>query len=205
MSDPGSAAPSRDSRGPQACRVGSPPLLERVLYHSSVALVALSGLVYAWMKYAMGPVDDPFRAFHHPLQPRALHLHILAAPLLLLSVGMMARLHVLPRLFHGSRRNRGRRTGLTSTLVLLPMIASGYLLQTVTHEGWRLGLVSVHLGSGGVFLLTYVGHVCSARRAKRERRARGVADSFEPWHVPRRDEVESISTRVAPRRERPTP
>jgi hypothetical protein len=163
----GQQVSSRVARGPQASGVGTTPLLERLLYHTSVALVALSGLVYAWMKYAMGPVDDPFSAFHHPLQPRALHLHILAAPLLLLAVGMMARLHVLPRLAQGKRRDRGRRSGLMSTMVLLPMIASGYLLQTVTSEGWRLGLVWVHLGSGAAFLLTYVGHLASARRAAR--------------------------------------
>jgi len=197
VSAQGQQVSSRVARGPQSSGVGTTPLLERLLYHTSVALVALSGLVYAWMKYAMGPVDDPFSAFHHPLQPRALHLHILAAPLLLLAVGMMARLHVVPRFVHGSQRNRGRRTGLTSIAVLLPMIASGYLLQTVTSEGWRSGLVWVHLGSGGVFLLTYLGHLVSARRAARERRARGAADAFEPHDPQRAGAIDPIASDIS--------
>ena len=50
------------------------------LLHTANALVIGTGIVYAWMRYALAPVDD-YAVVNHPLQPLTQHLHILVAPL----------------------------------------------------------------------------------------------------------------------------
>jgi len=117
--------------------------------------------------------EDPFTLFRHPLQPWALDLHVLAAPLFLLAVGMILREHILARLAD-ARRRRGRRSGVLATWLLVPMIASGYLLQTVTSEWWRMVLLVTHLASGGLFLVTYLAHMVAAILAVRRPGSRGA-------------------------------
>ena len=142
---------------------------ERILHHVAVAAVGLSGVGLAWMKYGMEPSDDPFTVVNHPWQPYALDLHVLAAPLWILAVGMILRQHVIGRLRNPLRR-RGRRSGAWSMALLLPMVASGYLLQVVTAEGWRGALVWVHVLSGSAYLLVFLAHLVVARRTLRQLR-----------------------------------
>ncbi len=156
----------RPSRSRGRMRVGSGrepmPAFDRFLQHGSTLLVGVSGLVYFWMRYLLPESEDPFRVARHPLQPTFLEIHVLAAPLFVLAVGLIFRNHILARLRLPLRR-RSRRSGWMATLLLAPMIASGYLLQTTTSEGWRWGLLLVHLGSGGLFLLMYLMHLVAAR------------------------------------------
>ena len=58
-------------------------------------------------------------------------------------------------------------------MLLVPMIASGYLLQTATIEWWRLALLVTHLTSGVLFLGTYLVHLVAAILAVRRRRSQG--------------------------------
>jgi len=51
--------------------------------HVANLLVGGTGVVYAWMRYALQP-DDPYAIVNHPLERDVQHLHILAAPLLTL-------------------------------------------------------------------------------------------------------------------------
>jgi hypothetical protein len=143
-----------------------------VLHHLATGLTGLSGVGYAWMKYVLPAPEDPFTLVNHPWQPLALQLHVLAGPLFLLAVGMILRAHVLTRLAGHGRR--GRWSGVLAAGLLPPMVGSGYLLQTVTSETWRQGLLLVHLGCGLLFLATYLIHLGGALAAARRRRCPGA-------------------------------
>ena len=47
-------------------------------------------------------------------------------------------------------------------LLILPMVASGYLLQVAVAPGWRLAWAWVHGPASLLFLLAYLGHSLSA-------------------------------------------
>lgn len=147
-------------RGPSPLRT---PLAERILHHAAALTVGLSGLAYAWMKYLTAPPENAFSVVNHPLQPTALHLHVLSAPVLVFAVGILWRDHVWARLRNSGRR-RGRASGTALTLLLVPMIASGYLLQTTTSEALHTVLVGTHLVTGGAWLVGYAAHAVSALR-----------------------------------------
>jgi hypothetical protein len=136
---------------------------------AATLLVGGTGLVYAWMLYLLAPAD-PFSPVHHPWQPLVQHLHVLAAPLLVFATGLIWRRHV----WHGWRMGIGgrRRSGVSITLTLVPMAASGYLLQVSVDERWRQVWVIVHLVASGLWLLGFlvhqmVPHLMTMRRARR--------------------------------------
>ena len=151
------------------------PAVQRALHHTATALVGLSGAAYGWMKFMLPEPEDPFTLVRHPLQPWALDLHVLAAPLFLLALGVILREHVLARLTD-PRRRRGRRSGLLAAWLLVPMIASGYLLQTATIEWWRMALLATHLTSGVLFLGIYLVHLGAAILAVRRPRSQGLRE-----------------------------
>ncbi len=91
------------------------PAAQRALHHTATALVGLSGVAYAWMKFMLPEPDDPFTLIRHPLQPWALDLHVLAAPLFMLAVGIILREHILARL-----TDPRRRRGSPSPVVSMP-------------------------------------------------------------------------------------
>jgi len=128
---------------------------EAWMLHASNLLVGGTGLVYAWMVYLVKP-EDPYSVVHHPLQPQAQHLHILVAPLLVFTAGLIWRRHV----WWQWRRGPGerRRSGLSLALFLVPMIVSGYLIQTAVDDGWRKIWVVVHLTASGLWLAGYLAH-----------------------------------------------
>ncbi len=128
---------------------------ESFCVHASTALVGGTGLVYAWMAYAARPADE-FAVVNHPLQPQAQHLHILLAPLLVFAVGLIWQRHVWWHWRRGERQRR--RSGLAITLTTVPMIASGYLIQTAVEPVWREIWIGVHLVSSGLWLLGYLVH-----------------------------------------------
>lgn len=146
--------------------------------HLSSLLVGGTGAVYAWMRYLAEPAD-PYAVVNHPLQPLFQHLHVVAAPLLVFAAGFIWREHVWK---HWRKRVKGRRrSGLSMMLTLVPMIASGYLIQVAVEPSWRNVWVWVHLVASGLWALAYVGHLVSPRlrRARRRRSAR-AADDREP-------------------------
>lgn len=128
---------------------------ERWSIRVTAALVTITGLVYAWMKYLLAPVE-PWSAVNHPLQPLVLKLHILVAPLLVFALGMIAARHVWRHL--RERVRNGRRSGWTLVLTAAAMIATGYLIQAVTHERWLFWLAMAHLATGIVFAVSILLH-----------------------------------------------
>jgi hypothetical protein len=132
--------------------------------HLSVLLVGGTGLVYAWMLYLVKPAD-PYSLVHHPWQPHVQHLHILVAPLLVFSAGLIWHRHVWTRWQTGHPARR--RSGLTLVLSMAPMVFSGYLVQTAVDAAWRQGWGVVHLVTSGLWVLGYGAHQVKALLAGR--------------------------------------
>lgn len=141
--------------------------------HVSTVLVAGTGVVYAVMRYLMAPAD-PFAVVNHPLQPTVQHLHVLAAPLLVFGAGLVWRDHVWKHYRQGVRQ--ARRSGLGMLYTLVPMVVSGYLIQTTVTEGWRTAWIAVHLAASAIWLLGYAVHlVLAVRRRSRPSRQSAYA------------------------------
>jgi len=135
--------------------------------HLSTALTALTGIVFAWMKYAMKS-DDPFAVANHPLQPHMLSAHVVLAPILTFVLGWTFANHIWPRIMIGDRRRR--LTGLTAALMIVPMIASGYLLQISTADALRNAMAIAHWITSAVFMIGYGAHLMEGRASSSARR-----------------------------------
>ncbi len=136
---------------------------ERLLIHLSNLAVGGTGLVYAWMLYVMES-DDPFSIVNHPFQPHVQHFHVLTAPFFVFAVGLIWRRHIWG---HWSRKaSPSRRSGSSLLFLLVPMILSGYLLQTAVEPDWRKVWEVLHVGAGCLWVVAFVGHFLSSRRRK---------------------------------------
>ena len=129
--------------------------LERWSLHLAALCTAGSGLLEGWLK-AYGERMGEFGPEVHPWLGTAQHLHVLVAPILVFTLGMMVRGNLWPRLRGGTE---GRLTGLSVALLIAPMVFSGYGLQISVHPLWRGVLGWTHGISATVFLLAYFGHL----------------------------------------------
>jgi len=162
---------------------------ERWAVWSTSVATFVTGVIYLWMKYLMVS-GDPLAVVNHPWQPAVLKVHILVAPLLVFSIGLVALRHVWWHL--QSKKRDGRRSGLLTVVVLGPMIVSGYLIQTMTEEGWLRAMALVHIGLGLVYGLALLAHQFAAggkkaraarteeRRIRKRRRRRHRANLHKP-------------------------
>jgi uncharacterized membrane protein len=163
---------------------------------SSVTTV-VTGVVYLWLKYVLVS-DDPFAVVNSPWQGPVLKLHVVAAPTLVFAFGLVALRHVWRHL-----RNRvaeGRVSGLTGVVALVPMIATGYLILSVTDVGWLSALAWTHIGLGLLYAAAIVFHQVTAggRRARvQEARRRRIRR-----HRRRRERRVPGDTRAAPEADR---
>jgi len=144
---------------------------ERWTVWVSAVATGATGLGFMWAKYLVTPAE-PWSVVNHPLEPWFLKTHIVFAPVFVFAVGLIVTRHILP---HIRRKvDRGRRSGLAMVWMLLPMAASGYLIQVVTAPALVTGLVVMHIATGVVFLLGLGGHgVALLRRAPGSRAAHG--------------------------------
>ena len=153
--------------------------------HLSTVLVAGTGVVYAVMRYLMEPAD-PFAVVGHPLQPTVQHLHVLVAPLLVFGAGLIWRDHVWKHYRQGVRT--ARRSGVGMLLTIMPMIVSGYLIQTTVTEGWRTAWIAVHLVTSAIWSLAYGVHAIDAvRRWSKKRRVAARRDDLVGTAIEARD------------------
>jgi hypothetical protein len=136
-------------------------VVERWSLHAGAVLAGLSGLIYGWMRY-FGRVAGEFGPEPHPLQGLVQHLHVLSAPLLLFALGMTLRGHFASKLRQG--HGDGRNSGLALALLILPMVATGYLVQVVVDPVWRSAFAWVHGLASLAFLAFYMGHAIRAWR-----------------------------------------
>ena len=130
---------------------------EKILLLLASLATGLTGLVYGWMRH-FARSQDPFSIVSHPWQPQVAALHILAAPLLVFGLGLIARDHIVGR-FRDPRARRGRRTGIVAAGLVLPMVASGYALQTFGSQSWRGATGWLHLGLGVLYLAALAAHL----------------------------------------------
>jgi hypothetical protein len=143
---------------------------ERWTIWVSSVVTFVTGVIYLWLKYVLVS-DDPFAVVNSPWQAPVLKLHIVAAPTLVFAFGLVAVRHVWRHLQR--QVAAGRLSGLTSAAALLPLVATGYLIQAVTDEGWLRALAWSHIGLGLLYGVAMLLHQFAAggRRA-REHRAR---------------------------------
>jgi hypothetical protein len=140
--------------------------LDQWLLYLANALVGGTGLVYAWMRYLLKP-EGEFAIVNHPWQSDVQHLHILTAPLLVLIIGHITYHHAIVYWQAGTKP--GRRTGITMLALALPMIFSGYFLQTAVDETWRTIWIVIHVATSALWLAGFAGHLLAhlqSRRAK---------------------------------------
>jgi hypothetical protein len=128
---------------------------------STSLLTAATGIVYFWMEYFMESTE-PWAVVNHPWQPWVLKAHILVAPLLVFAVGSIAVRHIWKHI--RGRVVPGRRTGLTTAIVLAPMVLTGYLIQAVTGEGWLQAVAISHIAVSFVYSIGVVAHAWVIRR-----------------------------------------
>lgn len=94
----------------------------------------------------------------------AQHLHVLVAPALVFTLGVLVRGHLWARLRGGGG---GRRTGLALAGLIAPMVVSGYAVQVAVDPAWRTALSWTHGLSALLFLVAYGGHVLRTLLAPR--------------------------------------
>jgi uncharacterized membrane protein YidH (DUF202 family) len=128
--------------------------------HLSIALTAITGAVFAVMKYLMHGNDD-FSVVNHPLQPHMLSAHVVIAPIALFVLGWTFSNHMLPK-YRFSEEHRN--SGITSMLLIAPMTLSAYLLQIATNETLRQAMAFAHWVTSGAFVVGYVVHLILGRR-----------------------------------------
>ncbi|MFN8011730.1 MAG: hypothetical protein U0P81_10015 [Holophagaceae bacterium] len=144
-------------------------VLERASLHASAFLMAATGLIYGWLRYFGQRLGD-FGPEPHPLQSLLQHLHVLSAPLLVFTLGMLLRGHVQPMLRR--RPPVGKRTGLGSIFTVAPMVLAGYGVQVAVDPAWRTVLAWIHGVASLAFLAGYLGHLARTReQARRDREA----------------------------------
>ena len=136
---------------------------ERWAVWSTSVVTFVTGVIYLWLKYLVVS-DDPLAVVNHPWQPAVLKAHILVAPLLVFSIGLVTLRHVWRHLC--SKTREGRWSGLLTAIVLGPMIVSGYLIQTMTEEGWLRTMAIVHIGAGLVYGVALLAHQFAAGASK---------------------------------------
>ena len=154
---------------------------ERFMLWGSSILVGISGVILGLMKYLM-TVADPYAVVNHPLQPLMLKIHIVSAPLLVFAIGIVFVNHIWEQWRAGLVR--GRISGLWTLLTFVPMVFSGYLIQAVTHEGWLLAMVVVHVIAGITFLIGFFAHQAAIWVFVRSRKRRKVAARSTAATVP---------------------
>ena len=86
---------------------------ERRSFNGLNIAVAIIGLAYLYMKYAL-PSDDPFAVVNHPWQSFVLSLHVVFAPFVILLFSIVLRSHIIKKLISNNRPDR--RTGWISLI-----------------------------------------------------------------------------------------
>ena len=140
-----------------------------------VLITALTGIIFAVMKYALQS-SDPFAVVNHPLQPFMLSAHVVVAPLLVFGFGWVFTNHIWPGFTSGIARKR--KSGLWSMGAIVPMVLSGYLLQVATADATRQAMAIAHWISSALFVLAYVIHLVTKKAARSVRRA---AEASAPY------------------------
>lgn len=135
------------------------------LQHLANALVGISGLVYAFFRYLAEKPAAEFGTPVHPFEETWRVAHLIAAPVLVFAVGVIWNSHVMHQ-FNKTRAKR-RKSGVLLMGNLLPMVFSGYLIQTAVEERWRKAWVVIHLVTAAIWIAAYLVHLRHKMRTSR--------------------------------------
>ena len=167
----------------------------RWFLYGSTATAATSGVVYFCLKRFFESAD-PWAVVNHPLEPWALRLHILSAPLMLFAVGLITTQHIWRSL--RSSLPTGRRSGLIATCAFVPLAVGGYLIQIVTAPGMLEFLAWSHLALGLACAWALAAH----RRVLRPRRLRRRPGALPIIRLSTTEATSKPASPPAPRRVR---
>ena len=156
---------------------------EKITVWGSTAVMTATGVALAGMEYLLEPAD-PFAVVNHPWQPAILKVHILSAPVLVFGIGMIFMRHIWPHFRTGLKK--GRRSGIWSMLLTVPMIVTGYALQVLSSASWLDALGYVHFALGTAFGLGGAIHFVATRRRKRRASGNGQTTSHLEFPPPQR-------------------
>ncbi len=134
---------------------------ERWGFNAFHVIVAVTGTVYLYMKYALA-TDDPFAIVNHPWQSTMLSAHVVAAPFFVAFFGMLFRSHSFGKL--RSRNPANRRTGWTSVLSFAAMALTGYLIQVATTPDLITFFIWAHVAASVSFVVGYGIHLVNGWR-----------------------------------------
>lgn len=157
----GPPAPSR--RRPRVTAISGMKWWERWAFHVFHLLVSVSGTAYFVMKWLL-ETDDPFALVNHAWQPAMLAAHVVAAPFLVASFGMVFRSHAARKVAVSEPKHR--RSGWVSLLGFAVMAVSGYLIQVGTAPCFLSAAIWVHVASSAVFVAGYAVHLVLGWRAR---------------------------------------
>ena len=97
---------------------------------------------------------------NHPWQPHVLSAHVLFGPLAVFAFGWTFAGHILPSLRKGAPN---RTSGIWTIVLIVLMVASGYLVQISTADATRTAFAVGHWISSGLFAVGYVAHLTGRR------------------------------------------
>jgi hypothetical protein len=157
----------------------------------TTALVILTGAGLFAVKYLMVP-SEPWAVISHPIQPWLLKAHILVSPFMIFAVGTITVRHIWQHYRNGQAR--GRHTGMTTAMVTIPMILTGYLIQVATSLGWIKALAIAHIAFGTVYALGVSAHQIAIQRQQ----PRDIRHEPPRPHRSRKRQVGSRTARAAP-------
>jgi hypothetical protein len=135
-------------------------------------LVITSGVALAWFKYFEKPADE-FSPVSSPWQVVSYNAHIITSPLLVLAIGLIWNNHIWARWKNGTVREFGKmkiHTGRILMFLIVPMIWSGYVLQTTADEFWRKILIPIHLITSGLWSLAFGFHLLNLKKITKRKR-----------------------------------
>lgn len=137
---------------------------EKRVFQALLAAVTLTGFVYLITRYAIEN-NDPFSVVNHPLEPFAFDLHILLAPFLMFSAGILMRSHAWEK-FRGKKPPR-RLSGMISVGLFMGMAVSGYWLEVTSLPLLAGALRVFHIGFGIGFVGTYLVHLAAGFKRRK--------------------------------------
>lgn len=152
--------------------------LQKFFLNATIAILTVTGAVFAWMKYFMKS-DDPFAVANHPWQPGMLHVHVVVAPLAVFVIGAVWAGHVKPK--HDAGIKARRKTGLGALWMIAPMVLSGYLMQVLTNERLVEAMRITHWVSSSLFVAGLLVHQLLRRNGNGAAKAAPASEEREVW------------------------
>lgn len=134
------------------------PRTQRRVLYAILALLFVSGAVWAWLQYLASPVDEVVGQW----KTWSLQLHGAAAMAALVVIGMLLGTHVKS----AWRANRNPLNGVLLLTVLGILTVTGYALYYAGNELLRTWSSWIHLGIGLLLPIALLIHIVVGRKSR---------------------------------------